>query len=112
MTLYHSEKNQNKVFGKGLGVTPRSAGRCPEGTEGTGACQAEPFLRKVSPNKSRNTSVWVSRLRSIFIASIACFQGVSDLDPIGNGDSIGIGSDDSSVLSDCIDMIADIQGSL
>ena len=62
MTLYHSEKNQNKVFGKGLGVTPRSAGRCPEGTEGTGACQAEPFLRKVSPNKSRNTSVWVSRL--------------------------------------------------
>ena len=42
MTLYHSEKNQNKVFGKGLG--------------------GEPFLRKVSPNKSRNTSVWVSRL--------------------------------------------------
>ena len=30
MTLYHSEKNQNKVFGKGLG--------------------GEPFLRKVSPD--------------------------------------------------------------
>ena len=55
---------QNKVFGNGSGVTPRIAGRCPEGTEGTGACQAELFLRKVSPNKAHNTSIGVSHLRA------------------------------------------------
>jgi len=42
-------KNQIKVFGKGFGVTPRSAGRCPK-DKGARLRQRNPFLRKGSPD--------------------------------------------------------------